>query len=136
MGMRPPPSYDRVCTLLRHHREQMRVVEDVLFDEFFDGSIEELIIQRTGRLMEVHMQCGQSDPVGGDAPETVLWRERALAAMPFKDQAIAEQRFLLAVSGLAQHKAMEEKLARVQDELSRARLDLERARMRSEDHSA
>jgi hypothetical protein len=124
MGTRPPPSYDEVCTELRRYREQLIVVEEEFFDEFFDGNITQRIIERTGRLVNTL----EATPAGGEAPETLFWRLKALDAMPFQEQAVAEQRFILAVQGLVKQK-------RIEDELSQARLDLERARMRCEDHA-
>jgi hypothetical protein len=109
-----PPSYDRVCALLRMHREEMRIMYGFIADE----GLAQDFLDATGQTLFLFC-CDHPDfePDGGEAPETRAWREAASE----------QERFIQATQSLAQQKRMEERLSLVS-------LDLERARMRAEDH--
>jgi hypothetical protein len=128
--MAAPPSYDVVCRLLREHRAEMRVLYDFIADQFLEEEAEDRVIDETGNTG--FCLGADLDPDGGEAPETRAWKAKAEAA----GQVRAEERFILAVQGLASQKRMDAQHKLVEEALSRTRLDLERSRMRGEDHRA
>jgi hypothetical protein len=118
--MAGPPSYDRVCGLLREHREEMRIMSGFIADYDLEEELEARVIEETGNAgFYLGPDDPDLDPDGGEPPESRAW----------KAMACEQERFIQATLGLGQHKVIEE-------QVSRARLDLERARMRGEDRAA
>ena len=119
--------YTRLRRTLRAHREQMRVMEDLIDNHGLEDDMESELIAVTGN---TGFWLGLDDEPGGmdasssddDDPEFAL----ELQVRALRRESADRQRFFDAIAGARDNR-------RALADLEHARLDLERARMRLED---
>jgi hypothetical protein len=109
------PSYDDVCTMLRDHREEMRIVYYFIDEQSLGQEMEDRIIEETGTTGFALAHYPDLDPAGGFAPETAEAMQTQL-------------RFELAVRSLASEKKKTSEPRRVAMGVGKGRGDGQRAR--------